>query len=96
MTHHDIAQHSHNMVRYVHGRFFLMQPGAWSCLTSGTFRLHKRRCGRTHDTNRARRGMTRNPDAFPDPETFVPERHLKAADGGKDLPSSFVFGFGRR
>ncbi|KAI0753694.1 cytochrome P450 [Fomes fomentarius] len=42
--------------------------------------------------------MTRNTDHFPDPEEFIPERHLREAKlmDAKELPSSFVFGFGRR
>ena len=39
-----------------------------------------------------------NPEAFPDPERFQPERFIR--DGklvlGECPPSNFVFGFGRR
>ncbi|KAI0742423.1 cytochrome P450 [Daedaleopsis nitida] len=49
-------------------------------------------------------GMTRDTDHYPDPEQFIPERHLGARrDTNKDargatavVPSSFAFGFGRR
>ncbi|KAI0753687.1 cytochrome P450 [Fomes fomentarius] len=43
-------------------------------------------------------GMTRNAAHFPDPEEFVPERHLREAKlmDAQELPSSFIFGFGRR
>ncbi len=42
--------------------------------------------------------MTRNTDHFPDPEEFIPERHLREAKvmNAQELPSSFIFGFGRR
>ncbi len=42
--------------------------------------------------------MTRNTDHYPNPEEFIPERHLREATlmDAKELPSSFVFGFGRR
>ena len=51
-------------------------------------------------TGSHRRGMTRDTDYYEDPEEFRPERHLNL-DGDtlvddKQLPSSFVFGFGRR
>lgn len=45
------------------------------------------------------RGMTRNPECYPDPEAFIPERFLDE-NGKLDLsacdPANIVFGFGRR
>lgn len=45
------------------------------------------------------RNMTRNPDVFPDPESFNPERYMEDVDAttatSRD-PRNFVFGFGRR
>ncbi|KAI0691739.1 cytochrome P450 [Earliella scabrosa] len=43
-------------------------------------------------------GMTRDPSAYPEPEEFRPERHLRTGKlaPSKDLPTSFIFGFGRR
>lgn len=44
------------------------------------------------------RAMTRDTRFYPDPEEFRPERFM-VPDGKKDellMPSSFVFGFGRR
>ncbi len=45
------------------------------------------------------RNMTRNPDVFPDPESFNPERYMEDVDAttatARDL-RNFVFGFGRR
>ncbi|KAI0669082.1 cytochrome P450 [Trametes maxima] len=44
--------------------------------------------------------MTRDTRYYPDPESFRPERYLKVKDNSAKedvlLPSSFVFGFGRR
>lgn len=44
--------------------------------------------------------MTRDTRYYPEPEEFRPERHLRSEPklpGDKALlPSSFVFGFGRR
>ena len=46
-----------------------------------------------------RRAMTRNPEEYPHPEDFMPERFLdKEGNINPDVadPSSVVFGFGRR
>ncbi|KAH9853167.1 cytochrome P450 [Lenzites betulinus] len=41
--------------------------------------------------------MTRDTRYYPNPEEFRPERHLEPApEGGRLLPTDFVFGFGRR
>ncbi|KAH9856166.1 cytochrome P450 [Lenzites betulinus] len=42
--------------------------------------------------------MTRDSRYYPDPERFIPERYLGSNPRGEELllPSSFVFGFGRR
>jgi cytochrome P450 len=47
------------------------------------------------------RSMARNPEKYPDPTRFIPERHMSKmtseespARGPDDI--SFVFGFGRR
>ncbi|EIW62160.1 cytochrome P450 [Trametes versicolor FP-101664 SS1] len=43
--------------------------------------------------------MTRNPDVFPDPESFNPERYMEEMDAATATardPRNFVFGFGRR
>ncbi|KAI0742416.1 cytochrome P450 [Daedaleopsis nitida] len=42
--------------------------------------------------------ITRDTNLFTDPEEFCPERHLveNKATQAKEVPSSFVFGFGRR
>lgn len=45
------------------------------------------------------RNMTRNPDVFPDPESFNPERYMEEMDAATATardPRNFVFGFGRR
>lgn len=44
------------------------------------------------------RAMSRDARYFSEPEEFRPERHLglDAKEGNYVLPSSFVFGFGRR
>lgn len=44
------------------------------------------------------RAYSRNPDVYPDPDEFIPERFLKdgqLALGDRD-PGAFVFGYGRR
>ncbi len=51
-----------------------------------------------------RRAITRNPDLFPNPEQFDPERYVPMFDKSvrhdpKDFPldtESFAYGFGRR
>lgn len=41
--------------------------------------------------------MSRDEDAYLEPEEFRPERHLnKVRDGSNPLPSGYAFGFGRR
>ena len=42
--------------------------------------------------------MTRNPNVYPSPEEFKPERFLDSAQkGGRNPdPKGFMFGFGRR
>nr|BED43001.1 cytochrome P450 monooxygenase [Trametes versicolor] len=40
--------------------------------------------------------MSRDTRYYPEPEEFRPERHLGGEASGKLLPSSFIFGFGRR
>ncbi|KAI0831913.1 cytochrome P450 [Trametes gibbosa] len=40
--------------------------------------------------------MSRDPRYYPEPEEFRPERYLDVREGEKLLPSTFVFGFGRR
>ena len=46
------------------------------------------------------RAMTRDERFYPQPEEFLPDRHLnKSGDGlaqDRELPSAYVFGFGRR
>lgn len=52
----------------------------------------------THFDQRDHRAMTRDTRFYPDPEDFRPERFI-VPDEKKDellMPSSFVFGFGRR
>ncbi|KAF8134441.1 hypothetical protein EV363DRAFT_1323535 [Boletus edulis] len=39
--------------------------------------------------------MSQDPDKFPEPETFKPERFLQAQSASVD-DLSFAFGFGRR
>lgn len=42
--------------------------------------------------------MSRDPDVYPEPDVFKPERFLTPNGGVSDLhdPKKFVFGFGRR
>lgn len=44
--------------------------------------------------------MTRDDRFYPEPEEFRPERHLNDDGDGllqdRELPNTFVFGFGRR
>lgn len=45
-----------------------------------------------------RRAISRDPDVYPEPDAFKPERFLTQNGGVSDLndPKKFVFGFGRR
>ena len=41
--------------------------------------------------------MSRNPDEYPDPEQFKPERWLVGKGGKEPIPArNLAFGFGRR
>ena len=43
------------------------------------------------------RAMSRDPVKYPDPEAFMPSRFIATGDKhAADVPSQFVFGFGRR
>jgi cytochrome P450 len=44
------------------------------------------------------RSMTRDEEAYPDPESFKPERFIKNGALNKDIrdPRNIIFGFGRR
>lgn len=42
------------------------------------------------------RAISRDPVAFPDPETFDPQRWLDSECRVRDDMKSFAFGFGRR
>ena len=61
MTNHDIARHSHNMVRYFHGRFFLMYVTGYDTAdmqyitgTQGPARAQQHQLS-THPTSKAAR-----------------------------------------
>ena len=49
---------------------------------------------------RVPRAMTRDERFYPEPEAFLPDRHLNEKGDGlvqdRELPSTYVFGFGRR
>ena len=57
--------------------------------------VRSRRLWRRPQGSDSCRGMSRDPAYYPEPDEFRPERHLDR-DGQHELPSGFVFGFGRR
>lgn len=71
----------------------MMIPNIWSVTHTSQEHFHQL-------TVRSRyRAMSRDPRYYPNPEEFIPERHLGIDTKTSDdyiLPSSFVFGFGRR
>lgn len=48
-----------------------------------------------HSVSLWHRAITRDPELYPDPESFIPERYLGSNTGVLD-PATYVFGFGRR
>lgn len=64
-----------------------------SCLTSGMFHLSSSNMGLLDGFVRA---MTHNPEMYPEPDKFLPERHLEGHKESYRDPRDFTFGSGKR